>query len=555
MKKIGILLNSTNCSKYLIEIVSELAKSDQIELYFLLNNSVTDQQGIWQAIKSTLKTKGLLRFIDLVFFKFLTYAEHKSLSIIFPRIKEHNKTMGIDGFTQNDIIYLNPIFSSSGLIVRYPDKDIEKIKSLNLDLIIRGTAPGIFKGGILKAAKNGIISFHHGDNRWNRGGPPAFWEVFLRKSSTGFILQVLTEELDGGSVIFRGDVPTLRSYTENLVHLYNESYPYLAKIILEYANSDHLPSKEESIPSGEPLLMVPSFGQSISYLLRTAFLYTSLIVNRIALRKREKWGVAFVADSWRNAILRKGIQIKNPPNRFFADPFVVTKDGRTVCYVEDYCYKKKKGCITAIEIINHISYHVLGAVIVESFHMSFPYLFEYQNELYMVPETEESNSIRLYKCVEFPSKWQYQKDILIGVSAVDPMIFKYKGRWWLLINISSSNGFSKKLVAYYSSHPLSNEWIAHERNPLIVNNNIERNGGLLDIEGKLPIRVRQKFDFHLYGSSLSLARITDLTPSSFSEQEIGQILPNFFPNIKGCHHIHSNGKYTVYDYVHFETLK
>jgi len=77
-------------------------------------------------------------------------------------------------FNKNDITYLNPIFSNSGLIVSYYEEEIEKIKSLNLDIIIRGNASGIFKGGIIKSAKAGIISFHYGDNRWNRGGPPAF---------------------------------------------------------------------------------------------------------------------------------------------------------------------------------------------------------------------------------------------------------------------------------------------------------------------------------------------------------------------------------------------
>ena len=51
----------------------------------------------------------------------------------------------------------------------------------------------------------GIISFHHGDNNINRGGPAGFWEVFNEEPSTGFIIQRLTEELDGGDVIFKAN--------------------------------------------------------------------------------------------------------------------------------------------------------------------------------------------------------------------------------------------------------------------------------------------------------------------------------------------------------------
>ena len=554
-KKIGILLQSLNCDTYIYETVSELAKSDQIELFFLLNSDVLPQQGVWKRAKSLIKTKGLFRTMALVLFKLLIAMEYKILSAFSQEIRKHNKTLSIDEFKKNEIVNLKPIFSASGLIVRYPDEDIDKIKSLNLDLIVRGNAPGIYKGDIINSAKEGIISFHHGDNRWNRGGPPAFWEVYLRKPSTGFIIQILTEDLDGGSVIFRGNILTKRSYTENIVNLYNISNPYLAKIILQYATSNKLPSPEERLPFGGSIFVVPSLTQSISYLSRTGLLFFALAIQRLVLRNDERWGVAFIKAPWRYAILRKGIQIKNPPNRFFADPFVITKDEKTICYVEDYDYKKKRAGITAIEIIDNKNYLILGSVIEEPFHMSFPFLFEYQQELYMVPETRESNSIRLYKCIEFPLKWEYQKDILSDVEALDSIIFDYNGKWWLLSNIAERKNYFSILMAYYSENPLSDDWVPHKLNPLVFDSNIGRNGGILDVNSSFPIRARQKQGFNFYGKSLTLAKINDLTPSSFREEEIGQIFPSFFKKIKGCHHIHSNGNYTVYDYVRTESSK
>ena len=557
MKKIGILLESTSCSRYLYETVSELAKCNQIDLFFLQNSDVLEQHGFWEKLKLKIKTRGLFRTLELGLFKLITIIELKILSITYQDIRDYKKTLNIDKFNKNKTIYLHPVFTASGLIVRYPDEDIEKIKSLELDIIIRGNAPGVFKGGILNSAKDGIISFHHGDNRWNRGGPAGFWEVYLRKPSTGFIIQILTAELDDGSVLFRGNIQTKRSYTENIVNLYNVSNPYLAKILLQYATSGKLPRAEEKIPFGGALLMVPSLSQSISYLFRTGFLFLSFIFKRLILGRHERWSVAFINTPWRHAILRKGIQIKNPPNRFFADPFVVTKNDKTICYVEDYCYVQKKACITAIEFINGQNYSILGPVIEEPFHMSFPFLFEYQQELYMVPETAQSNSVRLYKCVDFPLKWEYQKDILSNVSVVDSMIFNFDGKWWLLCNmgIGGQSDRSSTLMAFYSENPLSDDWTAHELNPLSFDSNISRNGGILDANSRYPIRSRQRQGFNLYGESLTLAKIKDLAPVSFSEEEIGQISPDFFNKIEGCHHIHSNGKYTVYDYFKTESLK
>ena len=557
MKKVGILIESINCSKHLFDTLSELTESKKVELFFFQNSSDATKENLGKKIKSKIKIKGLLHVAESVFFNLLTVMEHKVLSLFFQAIKEHRKIISIEEFIKNKIIYLKPIFSASGSVIRYSDEDIDKIKSLNLDIIIAGSVPGILKGKILQSATKGILSFCYSDNQWKRGGPPSFWEVYLRKPSTGFVLQILTEELDGGAVIFRGSIPTRRSYTENIVDLYNESNPYIAKIILQYASSDQLPAAEEKFPYSGYLWCMPSVMQSIIYLSRTFFLFFSLVVERLILRKDNRWGVAFVDGSWENANLHKGIEIKNPPNHFLADPFVITKNDRTICFVEDYCYRQKRALIAAIEIIDQKQYKLLGPVIQEPFHMSFPYLFEYKNELYMVPETSEANSIRLYKCIEYPLKWEYQKDIMSDVRAVDSMFFEYEEKWWMLTTMSTKGNEddTSQLLAYYSDDPLSEDWIAHEQNPLIFDSNIARNGGILDLGSPLPVRGRQKQGFNAYGVALTLARITDLTPSSYNEKEIGKVSPNFFRNINRCHHMHSNGKYTVYDFLRTETLK
>ena len=70
-------------------------------------------------------------------------------------------------------------------------------------LIASFVVSGILKGEILKLTKFGVISFHHGDNRFYRGGPSGFWEVFNNELSSGFIIQRLNDELDGGMVLFR----------------------------------------------------------------------------------------------------------------------------------------------------------------------------------------------------------------------------------------------------------------------------------------------------------------------------------------------------------------
>merc|ERR1711991_795059 len=127
-------------------------------------------------------------------------------------------------------------------------------------------------------------------------------------------------------------------------------------------------------------------------------------------------------NEWKNINSSKLNKIPNPPNRYLADPFVIKKGKNHYCFVEDYNTKNKKGCISVYEIKKD-SCKELGVALEENFHLSYPFLFNHENELYMCPETHEANEIRLYKCTEFPLKWKFVKTLISNVSAVDTNIF------------------------------------------------------------------------------------------------------------------------------------
>lgn len=540
-KKVGILLHNTKCNHYFYKTISELSDRNA-DLFFLINdnNSVVKQKKV-----------NVFRRIGPVFqailFRVIIFSEKTILKRKNSKIRKHFEIYDISDFNNHEPVILKPIFSKSGIFVKYSEKDIIKIKDLDLDIIVRGNAPGIFQGEILNTSKQGIISFHHGDNDWNRGSPPAFWEVYYKKPSTGFIIQILNSELDGGMIVYKGNVTTKRTYVENLVSLYSESYPYLSHFIMKNDLSNDFKSNVFS----NQLLRKPTAIQSLIYIYRVVFAFFKRIFESRILKLVDRWGVAFLHSSWEGASLRKGVIIKNPVDHYFADPFVITKNNITICYVEDYSRQTKKGCISAIQVFPDGEYKILGEVIKEEFHMSYPYIFEYENDIYMIPETSESNSIRLYKCIDYPMKWEYQGDIFNDIHAADTMVFLFNKKWWLLTNIKGYYGrdHCSKLLAFYSDSPISSNWTPHENNPIVFDSRIARNGGILFSKDDIVVRGRQKYDFNIYGASLSLSKILKLTKNSFIEEKICDVTPSFFNKIKGCHHIHSNNEYTVYDFV------
>ena len=48
----------------------------------------------------------------------------------------------------------------------------------------------------------------------------------------------------------------------------------------------------------------------------------------------------------------------------------------------------------------------------------------------MVPESSENNDVRLYECVEFPTKWKLKKILLKDISAVDSMVLFKDEKWF-----------------------------------------------------------------------------------------------------------------------------
>ncbi len=50
--------------------------------------------------------------------------------------------------------------------------------------------------------------------------------------------------------------------------------------------------------------------------------------------------------------------------------------------------------------------------------------------MYMVPEGSKSGSLRLYRAVTFPVKWEFES-VLVQQPLIDASIVQHDGRWWM----------------------------------------------------------------------------------------------------------------------------
>jgi hypothetical protein len=548
--KVGLIVDEERLSKHDYELIGWANAGDTIRISHLI---------VQHREPATHKRPFLLRVA--------LYSAGKAIEVLLWRIKERMEAAHVAaiaafrdsgrlfevGAAVPGRIHVKPLLSKSGFVHRFSDEDLEKIRREQFDILIR-CGSGILRGGILQSARLGVLSFHHGDNRVNRGGPPGFWEVYHRASRTGFVVQRLTEELDGGEVLLRGFVPTQATHLLNRALLYGKSYFHLRPLLERIAASGELPPAEPPLPYSGRLFVAPRAHELTAYLLKRVG--RTLVGNvRNALKRTERWGVCYLKSDWSGAAFWRGKRIETPKGRFLADPFVVTRDGMTCVFVEDYVYKTGTGHITAFEL-GEAAPRELGIALEEPFHLSFPFLFEHRGALFMCPESLAAEQIRIYRCTKFPLEWQLEHIVMRDIPAADSMLFPHGGRWWLLTNLSPTPPLepSSELHIFSAPDPFADSWTPHPLNPVLIDPACARNAGLLRGSDGGIIRVSQSQGFGSYGASANLMRITRLDTEGYAEERIGRLTPDFMPGAHGTHHLHSTGTWSVWDYKRWERV-
>ena len=122
----------------------------------------------------------------------------------------------------------------------------------------------------------------------------------------------------------------------------------------------------------------------------------------------------------------------------------------------------------------------LGVALETEHHLSFPFVFRYRDELYMIPESSTDRRVMLYHCTELPLRWEPLKALLEDVNAVDTMVFERDGRWWMFTTIAGSDlgPNDAELHIFYADTPFG-DWKAHRLTPVIMDAAKGRNGGMV----------------------------------------------------------------------------
>lgn len=203
--------------------------------------------------------------------------------------------------------------------------------------------------------------------------------------------------------------------------------------------------------------------------------------------------------------------------RFYADPFPVAKNGRLYLFVEEFPHRLGHGLISAVEFNDAGPVGTPRPVLETSSHLSYPFVFEHQNNMWMVPESCATESIDLYRAVEFPDRWVKEATLVAGIAASDATLFEHDGRWWMLATVRDGGGAYSDALHVWSAPQILGPWLPHRRNPVFVDIASARSAGRVVRRGGRLMRPVQDCSSG-YGAALGLAEITQLDDEGFTQR-------------------------------------
>lgn len=543
--RIGILTRDVHTLRnWELRIIEHIKNHAEYELILLMKDGRLKQpksESLLSKISNALKKKNL-------FGKFLIYSQMKIESSFFYKSQNTLNRLDISGFLDT-IPEVDLYPDRKGFLDIFSFEEANKVKAYNLDVILRFEF-NIIRGEILHAAKHGIWSFHHGDNAINRGGPAGFWEVALKQPVAGVTLQQLTPELDGGLIIDKAYYSKHWSFVKTNMMLTENSVNLLLKNLRLLNESVYNPKK--SLVYSNPLYVAPKPLVALKYIFHFYSTFLSKVIEHIAAKFGTRiccWTLFIGKGDFMHATLFRIKPTKLPKGEFWADPFLYKRGDDTYVFFENYSYKTKLGKISCGKLENKTITEVVDVLDLD-YHLSFPYVYEYNGELFMMPETSENKRLEIFKCTEFPHKWELHRTAFEGEVIVDAIFHTdTNNEMWLFMNkLSAPNSEAdSELYVYKVDSPELNSIESHKLNPVMIDARRARNGGSIFTYNGKTYRPSQSNTHGIYGRALNINEIEMLNLTEYQEKIVVTVEPNFRKGVERIHHLHQIDGMYIFD--------
>jgi hypothetical protein len=535
--KVALLLTNFAAPAWIYESIKKIAASD----YAVISLIVKKQDG---ANRSPQNFNHLAYNLYRKFENRVT--KIKPNAFVTKNIKElvtHVPVISVQSSLKDGFEYIN-------------ENDIASIETYKPDVCIK-LNPENLSGGILQSAKFGVWGFNSGEYFIQTGTCDGILETIKSACATAITLKIFTNDLKEGKILYQSFSSTNASIIRNQNVACWKASSFIPRKLKELSDTkgesfwEEVNEKNKNISYRKQLNTPPTNAAVINFLLKR-FLKTTKrkLRNRFSF---EQWIMLYNFNKANQFPQVSSIdsaykEIIPPKNKFWADTFAYTHNGKHFIFFEEYVYKKKKAHISVIELDKTGKISGAKVVIDKPYHLSYPFVFKWQDEIYMIPESNRNRTIELYKCKSFPYEWEFQMNLMENVHAVDTTIHFAEDKVWLFANMRETNGASAwdELFLFYANTLLTTNWRPHPRNPIISDVRLARPAGnIFSHEGKL---YRPSQDCSCtYGYATNINEIIILNEKEYCEKKVTAISPDWNKKVVAAHTFSFDGELSVID--------
>jgi hypothetical protein len=225
------------------------------------------------------------------------------------------------------------------------------------------------------------------------------------------------------------------------------------------------------------------------------------------------------------------------PASFVADPFMVFEAGSWYMFFEVMNAVTGIGAIGLAVSRDAANWQYRRIVLKEPFHLSYPYVFRWQDEYYMVPESLGAEAVCLYRAAPFPERWLPAGSLVKGGLA-DPSLCRHGNQWWMFACGAPRRHDNLRL---FHSADLTRGWTEAATSPLIDGDRrISRPAGRIVAWNGRIIRFAQDCE-SCYGKQVRAFQVDVLLPDAYHEDQAPEPVLRPDPlgrwNSSGMHHV------------------
>ncbi len=537
--RFGIMCNGTEFQQWQAECVRSLVDSGLAELVLLIQpeKGTLVQRSFFQKLKQYPLNIGLYMFYRRHFFN-------------PPSMKMEDLSKELAGVPSIECAIEKRKFSEY-----FQAADVDRITAADLHFILR-FGFNIIRGDILNSAQYGVWSFHHGDEEKYRGGPPGLWEIHNGDPVSGAILQRLTDRLDGGIVLKKGYYKTIdHSLQDNVDQLLNRSAQWPTLICKDILNREAQYLNASPSKTVAPIYKYPGNGSMLGMLMKLN--RNKARFHRAELKEHEEWNVAIMYQPISNFLEEKAsLNMRWLPDpilgNFRADPFGYMLDGNLNILYEKYKYSNGKGTISRLRPRKDAILKRSRSVLEGEEHFSYPYTFEHDGEIWVLPECFESDKLDLYKVNKENNELEFVKTLIEDLPAIDPSLVEVDGQWWLFYTLPEAS--NSELHIRYADEMMG-PYKPHAANPVKCDIRSSRPAGTPFFHNGDLYRPAQDGS-ETYGGRIAMNKVLRLTPTAFDESVekfIGPMKGTKYD--QGMHTVSSVGDITLIDGKRYVTVK